>query len=211
MALLLPVKVGSLTNLSDARYCAAMGVTMLGFTLEAESPEFVPAAAFGEMAGWLAGVQLWGEGVTATAETLAAWRAAYALDGLQVESSPDWAGLAAAGLPLLCRVDWDQIQDATRFRARYESVAPHVRGFVLESQHTELSPDRRTELGRLAVDFPLLLGFGLHPESVRDVVAELPVWGLALRGSAEIRPGYKDYGELADVLEKLETEDDPGF
>jgi len=34
----------------------------------------------------------------------------------------------------------------------------------------------------------------------------LPIAGIALKGSEELRPGYTDYGELMDILESLETE-----
>ncbi len=37
MALKTIVKVGNITNLSDARYCAVMGVDMLGFCLNKQS------------------------------------------------------------------------------------------------------------------------------------------------------------------------------
>jgi len=30
--------------------------------------------------------------------------------------------------------------------------------------------------------------------------------GVALTGTAEVRPGFKEYGELADVLEQLEVD-----
>jgi hypothetical protein len=40
-----------------------------------------------------------------------------------------------------------------------------------------------------------------------EALLHLPIAGVALSGSAEIRPGLKDYSPLAEVLELLETED----
>jgi len=34
------------------------------------------------------------------------------------------------------------------------------------------------------------------------------IYGIALKGGEEITPGYKDFDELADILEKLELEDE---
>jgi hypothetical protein len=49
------VKVSSIENLSDARYCAGMGVEWLGFPLA------MPLEKFAEIRNWLAGVQIVGE------------------------------------------------------------------------------------------------------------------------------------------------------
>jgi phosphoribosylanthranilate isomerase len=50
------IKVSNLNNLSDARYCAGMGVEMLGFSMDE-----LDFDKFREMRGWLAGVQIVGE------------------------------------------------------------------------------------------------------------------------------------------------------
>ena len=42
------VKVGSITNLSDARYCAGMGVEMLGFNVVAGHESFIDAKKYQE-------------------------------------------------------------------------------------------------------------------------------------------------------------------
>ena len=49
------VKVSSIENLSDARYCAGMGVEWLGFPLA------MPVEKLEEIRNWLAGVQIVGE------------------------------------------------------------------------------------------------------------------------------------------------------
>jgi phosphoribosylanthranilate isomerase len=50
------VKVSEVNNLSDARYCAGMGVEYIGFSMDN-----VPFEKYKEMRGWLAGVQIVGE------------------------------------------------------------------------------------------------------------------------------------------------------
>ena len=48
------VKVGNITNLTDARYCAGMGVNQLGFNVE--DPNFT-VEKFKEITGWLEGIE----------------------------------------------------------------------------------------------------------------------------------------------------------
>jgi len=42
--------------------------------------------------------------------------------------------------------------------------------------------------------------------NVESLFEELPLAGIALKGGDEIRAGYKDYDELADILELLEED-----
>lgn len=52
MSLKTKVKVGNITNLSDARYCAGMGVDWLGFPIESVNPK-----TFAEITSWVTGPQ----------------------------------------------------------------------------------------------------------------------------------------------------------
>src|SRR5688572_3598128 len=49
------VKVGSITNLSDARYCAGMGVEMLGFATIQGQKNYLSPIKFQEIRGWITG------------------------------------------------------------------------------------------------------------------------------------------------------------
>ena len=55
MALKTLVKVGKISNLSDAWYCAGMSVDMLGFTVIASQENYVSPELFREMRGWFYG------------------------------------------------------------------------------------------------------------------------------------------------------------
>ena len=56
MALKTKVKVGNITNLSDARYCAGMGVDMLGFPVSGTNG--LSLEKFKEINGWVTGPEL---------------------------------------------------------------------------------------------------------------------------------------------------------
>jgi phosphoribosylanthranilate isomerase len=56
MALKTLVKVSGINNLSNARYCAGMGVEMLGFDMDS-----MPIEQFNEIKNWVAGVKIVGE------------------------------------------------------------------------------------------------------------------------------------------------------
>ena len=57
MALKTFVKISNVTNLSDARYCAGMGVDLIGFSIDPDSDFYVSPEKAVEIAEWLAGVE----------------------------------------------------------------------------------------------------------------------------------------------------------
>ncbi len=47
------------------------------------------------------------------------------------------------------------------------------------------------------------LNSGVEIQTMMDT---FPIKGFALIGSPEVRPGFKDYGDMADILEQLEID-----
>ena len=80
MALSTIVLVNQISNLSDARYCAGMGVEMLGFSVEENTASYITPEAFKEISGWVAGVKLVGEVEEMPAEEVQALLQRYPLD-----------------------------------------------------------------------------------------------------------------------------------
>lgn len=201
------VKVGNITNLSDARYCAGMGVDLLGFPVDAAIPGSIGPDAYRAMAGWIAGVQFVGEIEDADRVNLTQLLQNYQFDWLQIAHAADWQSLRHHQIPLICRVNWAEISSADRFFEIYGPVAPHVSYFLLEAEDQTLNEGTRTAIREIAEQYPVLLGFGIVPDSVSTALEQTGARGVALKGSAEIRPGYKDFGSLAEILESLEETD----
>ena len=203
MALKTVVKVGGITNLSDARYCAGMGVDLLGFSLDAASPDFVSESAYQEITAWISGVHLVGElGDGRVSE--AALLTRYPVNYLQTSQVNLLPSLAALNVPLILRVDFAE-NDQSSLRAVCEANRSYVAYFLLESDNVVLTESEMSFLRRLATKYPILLGFGFSRANIHFLLDTLPVKGIALRGSREIKPGLKDFDELADILEAIET------
>ncbi len=202
------VKISNVTNLSDARYCAGMGVDMLGFSVDEDSASYITPKKFQELRGWIAGVKL----VAETAETdlpkLLSTLASYEVDALQVEDPALLAFLKSElDKPLLLRINVD-MYEADELDALMGRYALDVNFFLLESEKNQpLSSEWMEYINTLGKDFPILLGFGLDDENeVLRATDSGHIQGIALRGSEEIRPGYKDFGTLMDILEAIELD-----
>ena len=209
MSLKTIVKVSGVTNLSDARYCAGMGVVMLGFSMDADSPNYVEPAKFTEIRGWLAGVQIVGETTATDPDVIESLLEAYQPDALQIDEPAllPYLGTfnsSSGELSLILRVDLTHItldQLDTLFQT---SVAGA--DFVLLESHSSVHIDDelKTLLQQLAKRHPILLGTGISAKRVHDLLDSLPIQGIALNGSHEEQPGNKEFGELMDVLEAIE-------
>ena len=202
------VKISNVTNLSDARYCAGMGVDMLGFSVDENSSHYVAHKKYAEIRAWVAGVRLVAESTETDPKKLLALLTEYEFDALQVED-PDLLVYLKSELdkPLLLRVDVDHYE-ADELDALMGRYAAEVTYFLLESaEEAELTEKWTSYLTTLGQDYPILLGFGLNQEETTpEFIENLGIGGIALRGGAELRPGYKDFGVLMDMLEALEVE-----
>jgi len=202
------VKISNVTNLSDARYCAGMGVEMLGFSIDQNSPNYISPKKFEEICSWLAGVQLVAESNMSDPQELLKTLAEYPVHYVQVEAPGLLTYLQSElSLPLILRVSVDTY-DANDIYSILSRYGDDVAYFLLESdKNLALTEDWIEVLSKLAKEYPILIGFGLEDDlTVNRLTDTFPEIGIALRGSEEIRPGYKDFGSMMDILEALEEE-----
>ncbi len=78
---------------------------------------------------------------------------------------------------------------------------------VVESHHKELKEEELHIITKLSKEHKVFIGAGITKENVESILEETKAYGIALQGGNEIRPGYKDYDALADILEALEVDD----
>ncbi|RAJ94491.1 phosphoribosylanthranilate isomerase [Larkinella arboricola] len=208
MALKTIVKISNVTNLSDARYCAGMGVDLLGFSMDESSEQYVAPDTFREIRSWVTGLHIVGE--TSSIDPLEIERLLelYQPDVLQIEEPALLPYLSTFDSRLILKADL-ALLTLDQLEAYFSAIqTDQVDYFLLESKaNSHLDDDLKAVLHRLAAQYPILLGTGFTPESIHDLLAELPVQGIALTGGDEDRPGSRDFGELMDILETLEIDD----
>jgi phosphoribosylanthranilate isomerase len=204
MALNTLTAVTDINNLSDARYCAAMGVEIIGFNL---APGQVTPESVMEIAGWLAGVQLAGAFSGAPADEINAISRQCALDLVLLDASYLVDDISKIDPPVILQVDIHKDTYAIALGQMLELYQPHVKYFLVTSTEFEAIDDtNRAFLTDLALKFPLLLGFGLGKGNILPVLEAVKPAGIALKGGHEIKPGLKSFDELADILEALEVD-----
>ncbi|AKQ45582.1 hypothetical protein TH63_07855 [Rufibacter radiotolerans] len=205
MALNTIVLVNQITNLSDARYCAGMGVEMLGFSLQAGQPQHISPAAFKEISGWVSGVKLVGEVTDLPVNELEELLLDYKVDLLQLNSLYYIEELDDLPLPIILRVMIDKDSVEENIISTLDLYHQHVEYFLIDSEDFSFIDETNLRFLRdISKQYPILLGFGLTKENTKEALDRIQPAGIALKGGEEIRPGYKNFDELEEIFEQLE-------
>lgn len=189
MPLKMIVKVGKVTNLSDARYCAGMNVDLLGFVTVENQENYLAPAAFQDIRGWLSGPQIVAEiyGLSSASE-LAEIIEGYKPDYLELSEKE--LPLVDSSLPLILRWDKNELDKITSI--------PNLYALIVDKTQVN-------SLAKLKTTTKLLV-IAENVNEVEEVSSKAAVKGIVLNGTQEESPGLKDYDHLSEILERLEVE-----
>ncbi len=187
-----PVYIRSVTNLSDARYCAGMGVEMIGFCFDKQNPDYIePTIALGLM-GWLSGVKFVAEFDNNTTEEINQIIAEIKPDFISIKKTEhfqDW------GIPIIFRLN---LVEGLKF------YPPQGAYILVENSSQDLN--QYNLLNKEFTDmYKLILSTGFTKENIDIINDTYQPYGFSLKGGTEISPGLKNYDDLAEILEALEV------
>jgi len=206
MALKTFVKLNSITNLTDARYGAGMYVNLLGFDLSGNTSNSITPDTFREITGWVSGVDFVGEFTHGSGLDLLDVLKAYpSITWIEYDYFEGLRALIGSDYSLIYKVRLDDLadleQEIVALLNEFEIVVHVV------SEDSDLSESGLAAVKYLAKHTKVLLGTGVTAENILGLVDDAGIFGISLTGGEEIKPGLKDLNELADILEKLETEE----
>lgn len=171
--------VNNITTLSEARYCAGMGVHYLGF-----SPQSIDAKTAQDITGWLSGPQ-------------------YFIDVSDLPSIPDLNEYPSEYILISYHQLKELRPDLTKkimvkvtFNEAMASAA-NTSAFVIADSWTQYQISQ-SEITNLIVRIN-------QPESI-DELLNTSIAGFMLTGGSESKPGLMEYDHLSTVLEKLEED-----
>ena len=197
------VKINKVNNLSDARYCAGMGVNDLGFNIEPGTMHYLSPDDYKEVVEWVAGIRPVAELTTTSGEVAKQLLAKYSVGAIQVSTMEQLEICKGLGLPVI-------------FNSNAVDINPLLKQIDLEAQalieYLLISVDSIDEIASLATvasTYKVVIEGNFSAAEFEDLLINHPyLHGIALTGGEEIRAGYKDFDELAEVLEALEQEEE---
>jgi phosphoribosylanthranilate isomerase len=191
------VKVSGIENLSDARYCAGMGVEFLGFPLTQ-----IPFEKFQEIRQWISGVEIVGELIGSTTSETIDLIHQFKPDRIEVDSKANLIELKKLDLPIILRVNLDSDNLPTLFT----SAAPFVTHFLLTGDSSESLIGAESQVEIWAAQYSMILGLQIPGKDLEEWVSQSSIKGIGLISGKEDRPGFRDFTDLMTILEKLEID-----
>lgn len=206
MALKTFVKINSISNLTEARYGAGMYVNLLGFNLNDPSGKIIGPELFKEITGWVSGVEFVGEFTHNSEPNLLEILKDYpAISWIEYDRIEELKSLVGKGYSLIFKIP---IEETLHLEPEVTKIL-NEEGIILHltSKTDQISKDQLAAVKKLAANCHVILGSGISSDNVLDLVENCGIFGISLSGGEETKPGLKDLDQLADILEKLETEE----
>ncbi|TFV97859.1 phosphoribosylanthranilate isomerase [Algoriphagus kandeliae] len=206
MALSTFVKISGVTNLSDARYSSGMYVDVIGFCLDEASEKFVPPTLFSEITGWVSGCDFCAEFKDDDSHVVSQKLSKYQnISWIQHNHLDVLLEFADQGYQLIFEAPLQEIRHIEDEVA--EKIKTKGIHLLLTTDSATLDGDQLKSVALIAKKAKVILAGGISPFNVKSLINDLNLFGIALEGGEEIKPGLKDYDELAEILEELEIED----
>ncbi len=195
------VKISNVSNLSDARYCAGMMVDVIGFNIDPTSDSFVSESDFGEITDWVAGVEFAGEFHNATEDQIRETVKKYPIDYIEINNLDMVEQIGLLGKPLIVRLSINSREKLDNLKSTLSYLDELAKIVILKSDNSAIFEEIDTLIGFYNGNLKILKGYDID---TTNNLAKFP--GLALEASEEERPGFKDYGQIMDVLELIEED-----
>lgn len=194
---MLKLKVSGISSLTDARYCAGMGVQFLSLNFDEKGNSSIEQSAFFAIRPWIEGVEWIGEYSGSDTSLLNELIASFDLKTWIVHENLDLSGFSS---------DINFIKD---YSLGKENLHDNPEG-DLHVNLSELEAEEKLDFLQSAFLNEKRI-FVSNPVTVSEtelLSSSFPDLIFSLRSSEEDRPGWMDLGALQDYLEEL---DDKGL
>ena len=210
------IKAAAITNLTDARYFAAREVEWLGFDFAAGSDSYISPEQMLAIKEWVDGVKLLGEFSLEPPEYIRAAVAELGLDAVQLSMAAPETHVRelAPEVAVIRELTPDYYFTDEELRDHFEAVPPGVSYILLDLAKNGFTwadlcsgkPLSLVVIRQMCHIYPVLLALNFQAGEINDILSELPVKGLQLRGGEEEKTGVKSFDELDEILDLLEED-----
>lgn len=205
------IKICGITNLDDARYCAAAGADFLGFVQYDGSPRYVDPPTCRQIIEWVAGPKPVGVFVNEDLQTVNEISSEAGFEFVQLHGNEEPELCAQTDLPVIkaFRISSDMTEE--RLRPMLDRYAGTVQYFLLDTYH----PDRHGGTGMtfswnlaaaIAEDYDIFLAGGITPDNLQKAVHKVRPLGIDVSSGVEASPGHKDFDKLQALFDALPAE-----
>lgn len=195
------IKLGGITNLSDARFAASAGIHYIGFCFDPSSPHYLPPIKAKEMMDWISGSHLVAEFGNQTLNEISDLCSLLPVDVVEVENNLSSEELKTLDKAIIKKINTGKLAMG-ELRSEMHRYHETVDAFHLYGSHDEL-PYPVADLKNLCSEFKIIWGMPLTKDYVQQVIDAIKPYAINLTGGDEEKPGIRDFDELSEVVDLL--------
>ncbi len=185
MSLKTEVKVGNISNLSDARYCAGMGVQYLGFSMDRNTEHYIDQKTLKTIKEWIVGPTIVGEfsdlDPLVNNSTLLE-----DLDFIEIAEPVLIDTYTKVNLPLILKMDIASFESVQELEGIMSQTKDRVLFFLLDRSKGCLIQEM--DIVRLASKYKIMIGFGIDKHSIHTWIDGTDIFGISLKGEQKSSP-----------------------
>ena len=194
------VKVGNVNNLSDARYCSAMGVNQLGFKLSDFDNNDSTIDNIKEIIGWINGVDTVAEFDNNDVEFINSIIKMELFDFIQLNHKIHINDINIDPKKIIISINHiDEFNEffIDDFIKKFSEIS------YLIIENVELFTSN--QLYKFSNNFKILINPTLNFIKNEDLINKYSLIGFNLFGSEEVKAGFKDYNSISDTLDLIQN------
>lgn len=192
------VHVSSVSNLSDARYCSGMMVDSLGYNLDENSESRISYKTANEISKWVNGVKFVAEFNNSSSKYINKILDNSFFDAIEIDFKKSISDLKFDPQNIIIKITEPNSIDH-KINNYLKSNFPLTQTIVVDN----ISSSSINKLEVLDKRFMIIVNPFDKLENMLKILDKYK-YGILLKGSNEIRPGFKDYDTISDILESIE-------
>lgn len=192
------VHVSSVSNLSDARYCSGMMVDSLGYNLDENSESRISYKTANEISKWVNGVKFIAEFNNSSSKYINNILDNSFFDAIEIDFKKSISDLKFDPQNIIIKITEPNSIDH-KINNYLKSNFPLTQTIVVDN----ISSSNINKLEVLDNRFMIIVNPFDKLENMLKILDNYK-YGILLKGSNEIRPGFKDYDTISDILESIE-------
>ena len=192
------VHVSSVSNLSDARYCSGMMVDSLGYNLDENSESRISYKTANEISKWVNGVKFVAEFNNSSSKYINKILDNSFFDAIEIDFKKSISDLKFDPQNIIIKITEPNSIDH-KINNYLKSNFPLTQTIVVDN----ISSSSINKLEVLDKRFMIIVNPFDKLENMLKILDKYK-YGILLKGSNEIRPGFKDYDTISYILESIE-------
>lgn len=205
MSFLTNIKLGNITNLSDARFAAAAGVTYIGFCFDPSNKNYIAPIKAKEIIDWVTGSLVVAEFGNQSFQEINDISELLTVDAIEVNNIllPD--ELLGLGKAIIKKIDVSAF-DAQQLQTEIDAYKNVADAFHLFYSNNTNALDT-TVLKNICKNVRIIWGIAFDLDNVLEIIDTYKPFAIHISGVQEEKAGIKDFDGLNDLLDIIMIED----